>query len=147
LLQAFEESRPDAVLMLGEAGGYPVPTIERVFVNLIEYPAEMGGGIAAVNEKISPKGPAAYFATWPVFECCERIVAAGIPCRLSLSAGSYLCNQIGYVLHDHIRRQQSPLPAGLIHVPFAVEQAASMPPGAAWPSMSVETLVRCVSIA
>jgi pyroglutamyl-peptidase len=147
LLEVFEKSLPDAVLMLGEAGGYPVPTIERVFVNLLEYPAELGGGIAVMDERLSPVGPASYFATFPVREVCDQVVKAGIPCRMSLSAGTYICNQVGYVIHDHIRRKELRTPAGLIHLPFLSQQAALSAPAAAWPSMELDTLTRCVEIA
>lgn len=145
LIHAFEEVRPDAVLMLGEAGGYPVPTIERVFINLMEYPAEFGGGVAVADEVLVPDGPGAYFATLPVRRCSERIIAAGIPCRMSLSAGSYICNQVGYVMHDYLRRKRQLARAGVIHLPFLPEQAVS--PVAAWPSMSLEMLTKAVATA
>jgi pyroglutamyl-peptidase len=147
LIRAFEESRPDAVLLLGEAGGYPVPTLERMFVNLLEYPAELGGGVAVIDEPLKPDGPAAYISTLPVREIYDNVLKAGIPCRLSLSAGTYICNQVGYVIHDHIRRNNFQVIAGLMHLPFLPEQAATLAAAGAWPSMTVETLTRCVSLA
>lgn len=144
LIRTFSDTRPDAVLLLGEGGGYSVPTLERVFVNLLEYPADYGGGVAVQDEPLNPKGPTAYFATLPVRAMSEEIVKAGIPCRLSLSAGCYICNQIGYVLLDHIHHQGLRVPAGLIHLPFLPEQAAKQAPASAIPSMNLETLCKAV---
>src|SRR5438876_8176360 len=52
LMRAFSEHRPDAVLLLGEAGGYAVPNIERVFVNYLDYTADLGGGVAVQDEPL-----------------------------------------------------------------------------------------------
>lgn len=147
LISTFDEIRPDAVLLLGEAGGYPVPTFERVFVNLLEYGADLGGGVAVMDEPLIPEGPAAYLATLPVREMQDQVLKAGIPCRLSLSAGTYICNQVGYLIHDHIRRNNLQVAAGLIHLPFLPEQAATLASVGAWPSMALEPLTRCVSLA
>jgi pyroglutamyl-peptidase len=147
LLRTFSEVRPDAVLLLGEGGGYAVPFIERIFVNLLEYPASYGGGVGLQDQPVNPTGPSAYFATIPVRAMSEELVKAGLPCQLSLSAGTYLCNQVGYVILDHINRQGLRVPAGFIHLPFLPEQAAKMSPVSAIASMEVETLCRTVSVA
>lgn len=147
LIQAFEESKPSAVVILGESGGYAVPTIERVFVNILEYAADLGGGVAVTDQPLNPEGPSAYLATLPVRQINDHIMKAGLPCRLSLSAGTYICNQVGYLVHDHIRRGRHKAVAGLIHLPFLPSQAVTMAAAGAWPNMSIETQTKCVALA
>src|SRR5699024_4067078 len=47
----------------------------------------------------------------------QRIAAASIPVSLSLSAGSYVCNEVLYTLLHHVSADGVPISAGLIHVP------------------------------
>ena len=147
LLHIFDESKPDAVLLLGESGGYASPTLERVFVNILEYPAELGGGVALNDGVLEPAGPAAYLATFPFRDIQERVLKAGLPIRLSLSAGTYICNQVGYTILHAIHRRKLQVPAGLIHLPFIPSQAATLAAIGAYPSMALETLCQVTSIA
>jgi pyroglutamyl-peptidase len=75
----------------------------------------------------------------------EAMLAAGIPAELSLSAGSFLCNQVFYELMHHLAIHNDPLPAGFIHLPMLPEQAASQ--SAAIPSMSLGTMLQGMRIA
>ena len=47
----------------------------------------------------------------------QRIIAAEIPVSLSLSAGTYVCNEVLYTLLHHISVRGLPVSAGFIHVP------------------------------
>jgi pyroglutamyl-peptidase len=147
LLRAFDQARPEAVLSMGEAGGSSTPAVERVFVNLLEYSAELGEGVPAVDEPVSAGGAPAYFSTLPVREIHEEILKAGLPSRLSLSAGTYMCNQVGYVMQEHLGRRGLRIPAGFLHVPFLPEQSAQMAPTGPYASMSLDTLCRVATVA
>jgi pyroglutamyl-peptidase len=147
LLKVFEESKPEAVLMLGESGGHMAPTIERVFVNILEYPAEFGNGIAVSDQAIDPEGPTAFLATLPIWDIQDRLLKAGLPVRLSLSAGTYICNQVGYVILSAIHRRNLKVPCGLFHLPFLPSQAASLASVGAYPSVSLETHCQVISLA
>ena len=138
LLQAVAESRPEAVLCLGQASGRMFLSIERIAVNLLDYPMADNAGFQARDESIAPGGPAAYFATLPVRAILQAVRSVHVPVELSLSAGAFLCNQVLYeLLHSlHVRGQA--IPAGFIHVPAMPEQAANRHP--AIPSMSVVTM-------
>lgn len=147
LIRAFEQAKPDAVLSMGEAGGAATPAVERVFVNLLDYSAELGEGVPVVDEPLCSDGPPAYFSTLPIRAIHEEILKAGLPSRLSLSAGTYMCNQAGYVMQDYLRRQGIRLPAGFLHVPFLPEQSAQMAPTGPYASMSLDTLCRVATVA
>ena len=70
--------------------------IERVGLNLADFEIPDNHGRKARDEPLSGNGPAAKFATLPVRKIEEAMLAAGIPSRISNSAGSFLCNACLY---------------------------------------------------
>lgn len=142
---AIEAHRPDAVLCVGQAGGRACVTVERVAINLADAVIPDNDGESPVDVPIRPDGPAAYFATLPVKAIVRRIRANGLPCQLSCTAGTFVCNCLMYrVLH--LAAVQNPrMRAGFIHVPFTEEQAAGRPGGT--PSMSLAAITRALTLA
>ena len=55
-------------------------------------------GVAYAGEKIDPSGPDAIMTDLPVTRMVEAIREAGLPGRLSLSAGAYVCNDLYYTV-------------------------------------------------
>ncbi|MFN8482744.1 MAG: pyroglutamyl-peptidase I [Anaerolineae bacterium] len=111
---AIAELRPDAVVCLGEAASRTRLSIERVAVNLLDFPMPDNAGYQPTDQAIVAGGPAAYFATLPV-RWLREVVADEAPVELSLSAGTYLCNQIMY--HVLYTQAGTGVPAGFIHLP------------------------------
>lgn len=143
--EAIRAYRPDAVLCIGQAGGRSCVTIERVALNLADASIPDNAGEAPVDIPLQPDGPAAYFATLPVKALVRRIREAGIPCHLSYSAGTYVCNCLFYrVLHLAATKYPF-LRAGFIHVPFSEAQAAGRPNGT--PCASLDTIARALALA
>jgi pyroglutamyl-peptidase len=138
LIQAVQQSEPDAVLCLGLAGQRPAIAIERVAVNLLDFRIADNNGNQFVDEPIVPDGPAAYFTTLPVRAMHEAALAAGVPAELSLSAGAFLCNQVTYELLHYLAANQLNIRAGFVHVPYLPEQVAQKRP--LLPSMSLATM-------
>lgn len=138
LLDAVERLQPDAVICLGEAGGRMRISIERVAINLLDDRIPDNAGRQVVDQPIVAEGPAAYFCTLPVRHLYAAIQEAGVPVELSLSAGTFLCNQVTYVLLHHLSQQHATCRAGFIHLPFLPEQAARVERPVA--SMSLETM-------
>lgn len=136
---------PDAVLCVGQAGGRACVSVERVAINLADARIADNDGNQPAEQPIRAGGPAAYFATLPVKAMVRNIQARGIPCQLSYSAGTYVCNCVMY--HTlHLAAERFPgLRAGFIHVPYLPGQAVSKP--AATPSMELSTLVRALEAA
>ncbi|MCB8968415.1 MAG: pyroglutamyl-peptidase I [Ardenticatenaceae bacterium] len=145
LIQAVRTTQSEAVLCLGEAGGRAALSVERVFVNLMDYSIADNSGNRITDQPIAVDGPAAYFATLPVRAMVEAIAAAGIPAEFSLSAGAYLCNQVSYALLHFLQTEALPIPAGFMHLPYLPQQVANS--RVAHPSMSLETMVQGVTIA
>ena len=144
ITKAYSDTKPDAVLCLGEGGTYTGLYIERVFVNLLDSAMKDNGNHTATDEVVKPDGPDAHFSTLPVRRIFDALKKADIPRKLSLSAGSYICNQVGYTLMDLVQHGDRPIPAGFIHLPFLPEQASKF---RECPSMSLETMCQGVRIA
>jgi pyroglutamyl-peptidase len=143
LLHALEASQPEAVVCLGEAGRACL-SIERVAVNLIDDHIPDNAGEQWVDRPVVEGAPAAYFVTLPVKRMLKAVLDCGAPAELSMSAGSFLCNQVAYTLLHHLYTTGRPeVPAGFIHLPRLPEQVASTqlarPETGALPSMSLET--------
>lgn len=143
LTEAVTLHRPQAVLSVGQAGGRSAITVERVAVNLADAGIPDNDGFQPRDLPLIPDGPAAYFSTLPVKAIVEALRAAGIPCQVSYSAGTYVCNSVLYRAL-HLGATACPgLLAGFIHVPFTPLQAAQKPAGT--PSMAPEDMVRALT--
>lgn len=141
----IKEHQPDVVLNVGQAGGRSCVTVERVAINLAEARIPDNDGEQPMDEPLQADGAPAYFATIPVKAIVQNIRDHKLPCHLSYSAGTYVCNCVMYnVLHmtaskyPHIR-------AGFIHVPYAAEQVVDKPNGT--PFMSLEQIAESLEYA
>ncbi|WP_374672972.1 pyroglutamyl-peptidase I [Ideonella sp.] len=144
LAQALQELRPQAVLALGQAGGRPDLTLERVAINLADARIADNAGEQPVDAPVVPGGPAAYFSRLPVKAMVAGLRAAGWPASVSHTAGTFVCNQVFYALM-HALRDQPAVRAGFMHVPWLPEQAARLPAPA--PSMPLAAQVEAVRAA
>ncbi|HTX78317.1 MAG TPA: pyroglutamyl-peptidase I [Longilinea sp.] len=144
LLKAIDDTHPAAVLCLGEATRRPVISIERVAVNLLDFRIPDNAGAQTSNQPVVENGPAAYFSALPVRALLDALQTADLPAELSLTAGSYLCNQIFYTLMHTLATQQSKIPGGFIHLPALPEQAAKLE--SPCPSMSLETDLKAIRL-
>lgn len=140
LIQAVQAGQPEAVICLGEAARRLALSLERIAINLLDYRIADNAGHLVTDEVIVPGGPAAYFTTLPVRAMRDAVLAVGVPAELSLSAGSFLCNQVLYELLHYLSRHSLNIPAGFIHLPLLPEQAAQRHPLP--PSMSLETMLK-----
>lgn len=105
------ELRPDLVLCTGVDAGAECLTVERVAINLIDARVVDAAGNQPTDVPVIEGGPDGLFATIPVKAVNRAINDAGIPSVLSLSAGTYGCNEAMYAaVHTGV-------PAGFVHVP------------------------------
>ena len=98
LLQAVAEIRPDVVVCCGVARSRTEVTPELLAVNWRMGAIADNAGVAYAGEKIDPSGPDAIMTDLPVTRIVEAIREAGLPGRLSLSAGAYVCNDLYYTV-------------------------------------------------
>ncbi|WP_274917317.1 pyroglutamyl-peptidase I [Streptomyces sp. WZ-12] len=122
LRAAIAGIRPDVVVCVGQAGGRPDITVERVAVNIDDARMPDGAGAEPIDEPIVPGGPAAYFATLPIKACVAAVRAAGLPASVSHTAGSFVCNHVFYGLAHLIATELPQMRGGFVHVPYAPEQ-------------------------
>lgn len=144
LLAGIEETEPEVVIALGQAGGRKGISFERIAVNLSDAAIDDNAGNRPVDVPVVPEGPAAYWTTLPVRRLADRLQAEGIPASLSLSAGTFVCNHLFYGLMHHIAVSGKPIRGGFIHIPYLPEQA-DRHPGA--PSMALEQMVSGLELA
>jgi pyroglutamyl-peptidase len=120
----LEEIDPAAVVSLGLSPGEAVIRIERLAVNLADFALPDNDGHAHRDRPILEDGQAALFSTLPVRAIETACNTAGIPARLSLSAGSYLCNACLYRFLDLAAGRPQPPLCGFLHVPHTPEEVA-----------------------
>lgn len=115
LVRRIEETRPCLVLALGLCASRSEPAFERVALNLCDASLADNAGRQPRDEPVIEGGPAALFTTLPVKAMLQALQDAGRPGALSLSAGSYVCNDVFY----RLLRASGPLgiPAGFMHLP------------------------------
>jgi len=139
-LQALYREGPEAVLHLGLAEGRPLLSLERLAVNLLDLERPDNCGRKLEDVPIVPGGPLALPARFPVKAVLARWKEAGLPGRQSLSAGSYLCNQVFYLSLYHLPES---VPVGFLHLP-PDEALALERPG---PYVPLEVQARAVLLA
>lgn len=143
--EAIDELAPDAVVLVGQAGGRADVTPERVAINLEDARIPDNAGAQPIDVPVADDGPAAYFSTLPVKAMVAAIRDTGLPAYLSNSAGTFVCNDLMYgVLHHLAVTGRTAVRAGFVHVPFVPEQAARHE-GAA--SLPLDDIVRALTAA
>ena len=140
----IDEFRPDAILMIGQAGGRDKITPERVAINISDARIADNEGQMPCDEPVCSGAPAAYFATLPIKDIVSALVDEGIPSAVSNSAGTFVCNHLMYGVLHHIAERGLSALAGFIHIPFLPEQVAGKE-GVA--SLPLDTDVRAIEIA
>lgn len=118
----IEEEKPDAIFMLGLAGGRTAITPERIAINLKDSKITDNLGNCPTDEKISENGKIAYYSTLPLRKMEEILKQKHIPVSISNSAGLFVCNNIMYHVMEYIDQNSLDVKAGFIHVPFMDEQ-------------------------
>lgn len=137
VLKAAKEVCPDVILCIGQAGGRVSVTPERIGINMRSAQIADNAGNRPIEEPIVPGGPDGLFATVPVAAMAQAIREAGLPGQVSNTAGTFVCNDVLYMLLYHYR--ETPVRVGFIHVPLLPEQGT--------PSMKLEDTVSALRAA
>jgi pyroglutamyl-peptidase len=120
------ELKPAIVISLGLAPGEPMIRLERFGLNLLDFEIPDNEGARLADAPIEANGSTAVCASLPLRAIEAALLDAGIPARLSSTAGTYLCNATLYSL---IRILEERFPAslgGFIHLPYLPEQVAQL---------------------
>lgn len=127
LAEWLDRCRPALVIALGQAGGRSEISLERIAVNLIDARIADNAGLQPIDKPVLEDGPMAYFSSLPVKAIRAALHDLDIPAALSLSAGSFVCNQVFYWLAHLLATEHPGLRGGFIHVPWLPGQLAAHP--------------------
>ena len=141
LNEVINDVKPDAVLSVGQAGGRPGITMERIAINVDDARIPDNISQQPIDETIQTEGEAAYFTTLPIKRIVKAIREAGISAVVSNSAGTFVCNHIMYQSLFAATKADKPFKAGFMHIPFIPEQTTDKP------SLPLEESTRALQIA
>ncbi|MBE2989722.1 pyroglutamyl-peptidase I [uncultured Sneathia sp.] len=142
--EAIKEYNPDVILSIGQAGGRPDITVERVGINVDDYRIKDNEGNQPIDTKIYDDGENAYFSNLPIKAIVENIRKNNIPASISNTAGTFVCNHVLYGVQYLLDKKYPNKKSGFIHIPFLPEQVISRPNT---PSMSISTIVKALTLA
>lgn len=138
LYDVLKAEAPDAVICVGQAGGRPTITIERVAINMDDARIPDNEGGQPIDTPVVVDGPPAYFATLPIKAMVKDCNDIGIPAAISNTAGTFVCNHLMYAACHYAALNQPKLKAGFVHIPFVPSQTTDKP---TMPSMSCADIV------
>lgn len=98
LQAALQRYQPALVLCLGLAASRRGFTPERVAINLVDARIADNQGVQPLDQPVLPGAPPAVFTSLPVKAMVAALQDAGFEAEVSLSAGSFVCNQVFFVL-------------------------------------------------
>ena len=143
--EGIRKYQPDVVICVGQAGGRASISVEKVAINFVDARIPDNNGEQPLDEPLQADGPAAYFATLPVKAMVQHVKEAGLPCYLSFTAGTYVCNSIMYNVLYMCEKRYPGIRAGFIHVPYARGQVIDK--ANTTPSMPLETIAKSLEYA
>lgn len=119
----IQEVDPDVIISVGQAGGRPDITVERIGINCDDCRIPDNEGNQPVDQKNFEDGPDAYFSTLPIKAMVQKIQKAGIPASVSDSAGTFICNHVMYGVRYLCEHKYHGKKSGFIHIPYMTSQA------------------------
>jgi pyroglutamyl-peptidase len=133
LIRAIETLKPEAILMTGQAAQRAVVCVERFARNLDDAAAPDNLGHLRKAVAIAEGAPERLEAAAPVKAIAGAIREAGIPARVSRSAGGFVCNHLYFGALQYLRDTGRATPAVFVHLPAT--------PGQTPPASSARRLV------
>ncbi|EKO3822168.1 pyroglutamyl-peptidase I [Vibrio harveyi] len=145
VIESIELHQPDIVITVGQAAGRTAITPERVAINVDDFRIPDNSGHQPIDEPVIPDGPDAYFTTLPIKAITRALRQENIPCQVSNTAGTFVCNHLFYGVQHYLRDKS--VRHGFVHIPLLPEQDSS----GNQPTMSlgviVEGLARLAQVA
>lgn len=138
----IKQYQPDMVLCLGQMAGRVDISLERIAVNLNDARIPDNEGNQPIDTPVLADAPAAYFSNFPLKIILERLRAQSIPCSISQSAGTFVCNHVFFGLMHLIHNSDRKIMGGFIHLPYLPEQVINKP---GQPSMGIELMKTAIA--
>jgi len=117
----LDKHQPGFVVCLGLSPGEPMIRIEKFAINQSDFQIGDNNG-EVTRAPLMEDGPAAFEATLPVHTICDELLNAGLPARVSYTAGTFLCNAVSYYALHYCSLHYPKTAAGFIHLPYLPSQ-------------------------
>jgi pyroglutamyl-peptidase len=120
----LDELKPELILSFGLWPGEPMLRLEQTAVNFsrFELPDSKGQKSHGI---ICEEGPAAYPTGLPIEAIQKALRTDCLPCRISGTAGSYVCNALFYIMSNECERRGHGR-VGFMHLPYLPDQVATL---------------------
>lgn len=139
--RALRQVDPDAILMLGEAGGGKSIRLETIAWNELDFRIPDIAGRQPQGVCIDPSAHQSIASTLPFDDIHARLLEHSHACDVSIDPGRYLCNQILFHTLRVIEKRHPHAKAGFIHLPL--ENDYPTPRAVEALVHAVEVIVRC----
>ncbi len=126
LRELIDGMRPSIVVSLGLAPGEKMIRLERFGLNLLDFEIADDDGACLADAPIEASGSTGVSASLPLRAIERALLDAGIPARLSSTAGTFLCNATLYSLMRILDERFPAALGGFIHLPYLPEQVAQL---------------------
>ncbi len=140
LHRTIRQHRPALVICLGLAEKRRAITPECLARNRVDARIPDNAGRQPRGQPVREGGPVTLRSGLPVAQIAAAMRAAGLPARVSRSAGRFVCNEVFYRLMDSLP-PRSGIRAGFIHLPLLRVR------GHHGSGLSLTQLVRAIRIA
>jgi len=145
VIAAIKSFSPSLIISVGQAGGRPSISVERLGININNARIADNAGNQPRDEVIVADGPAAYFTTIDCQKTVEAIKEKDIPATISYHASTFVCNNLIYGTLHYLASHHLPIKFGFLHVPFLPEQAAKKEKEP--PAMKLSSITESVKVA
>ncbi|HGS5162982.1 TPA: pyroglutamyl-peptidase I [Vibrio harveyi] len=145
VIESIELHQPDIVITVGQAAGRTAITPERVAINVDDFRIPDNSGHQPIDEPVIPGGPDAYFTTLPIKAITRALQQENIPCQVSNTAGTFVCNHLFYGVQHYLRDKS--VRHGFVHIPLLPEQDSSGNQPTMLLDVIVEGLARLAQVA
>ncbi|MDD4291325.1 MAG: pyroglutamyl-peptidase I [Clostridia bacterium] len=123
LKSAIDSQKPDGVICFGEAPRKEI-TPEFFALNVMNATIGDNKGVIMSNMPINPNGESSYKTKLPADRIVAALIQSKLPAAPSFHAGTYVCNNLFYLLMQYVANEQ--LPCGFIHVPLLKDGKTGM---------------------
>jgi pyroglutamyl-peptidase len=143
VLNKIKDTDYDAVILVGQAGGRSMITLEKVAINYRYATIPDNDGASFNHESIIEDGMDAYFTTLPIVKMVDKLNENNLKASISFTAGTYVCNDLMYRVINYFKENYKNTKAGFIHVPYIKEQVENKEN---MPYMELNDIVKGLSI-
>lgn len=141
LLKEFQRDNFTDVLMMGQAGGRALVSMERFALNWRDSRVADEDGITILEKPIRDGAPVAYRTQYPLRSWLNEAENLQLPIEISNSAGAYICNSLSFEVADYLQQNQQKMNWMFLHVPYLPEQVVNKPTGTA--SLEFKKMLQC----